>query len=529
MAIVQISKIQHRRGLQENLPNLGSAELGWALDTRRLYIGNGALTEGAPSTGRTEILTQYTDILGLVASYAYSGEAATGYAVQTGTDVNTPIRRIPRERLDEQVSVKSFGAKGDGSTDDTAAINRALFQLFCVEANPQVRRTLYFPAGDYQVSDIIKIPSYASVIGDGKESTIITQTNASAGLVFQLADSLQQVDANIGNNSATRPSYIRVTGLTFVSDSDNNIGKVTAARGIVFTDVKFTGPLVDPSDTGNGKYGVFIESTPVLQCEHILFVNCTFNGTTYAVVADDDMRHILFDSCEFYQLFRGFKIGENTTGSGASVTGPTSLKIVNSYFNDIASTAIYGYLDITGIHSINNVFTEVGNSYAGSGNPSAPVIQFTGSGNTSVADSFQRNDTDDLIYPRIETNDYAIFAQHPGETHFGNLRQSYGAKVMLLDNQAVPVGTGIVLDSAQTPMLIVDYSLTRDSVYRSGRLLIAHSPLAQSMDDSFTEAGAVGVTFSLVNDGSSTTSELYYTSTNIGYTGTFNYAIRYLK
>ena len=64
MAIVQISKIQHRRGLKENLPNLGSAELGWSLDTRQLYIGNGALTEGAPTTGRTEILTEHSDILG---------------------------------------------------------------------------------------------------------------------------------------------------------------------------------------------------------------------------------------------------------------------------------------------------------------------------------------------------------------------------------------------------------------------------------------------------------------------------------
>jgi hypothetical protein len=43
MAIVQISRIQHRRGLQQDLPNLASAELGWSLDERRLYIGNGTL------------------------------------------------------------------------------------------------------------------------------------------------------------------------------------------------------------------------------------------------------------------------------------------------------------------------------------------------------------------------------------------------------------------------------------------------------------------------------------------------------
>jgi|LakMenEpi03Aug12_release.lakeMendotaPanAssembly.Ray.scaffolds.fasta_scaffold500411_1 hypothetical protein len=57
MAVTQISKIQIRRGLQENLPQLSSAEMGWSIDEQRLFIGNGTLAEGAPVTGMTEILT----------------------------------------------------------------------------------------------------------------------------------------------------------------------------------------------------------------------------------------------------------------------------------------------------------------------------------------------------------------------------------------------------------------------------------------------------------------------------------------
>jgi hypothetical protein len=60
MAVIQISKIQVRRGLQENLPQLASGELGWSIDERRLYIGNGTLVEGAPTVGITEILTEYS-------------------------------------------------------------------------------------------------------------------------------------------------------------------------------------------------------------------------------------------------------------------------------------------------------------------------------------------------------------------------------------------------------------------------------------------------------------------------------------
>jgi len=61
MAVIQISKIQVRRGLNENLPALDSGELGWSVDTRQLYIGNGTIAEGAPTPGVTEILTAYSN------------------------------------------------------------------------------------------------------------------------------------------------------------------------------------------------------------------------------------------------------------------------------------------------------------------------------------------------------------------------------------------------------------------------------------------------------------------------------------
>lgn len=71
MSIVQISQIKHRRGTNETLPQLAAAELGWSVDTRQLYIGNGTLEDGAPEIGNTEILTQYSNIGG-VTKYAQS-------------------------------------------------------------------------------------------------------------------------------------------------------------------------------------------------------------------------------------------------------------------------------------------------------------------------------------------------------------------------------------------------------------------------------------------------------------------------
>lgn len=76
MAVTQISKIQVRRGLQEDLPQLASAEFGWSIDERRLYIGNGTLEEGAPVTGRTEILTSQSIYNELAAVAVLQGNVA---------------------------------------------------------------------------------------------------------------------------------------------------------------------------------------------------------------------------------------------------------------------------------------------------------------------------------------------------------------------------------------------------------------------------------------------------------------------
>ena len=85
MAIVQISRITQRKGLEADLPQpLAGAEFGWAVDQRRLFIGNGTIADGAPVVGNTEVLTEFSDILSFATQYIYQG-AAAGYTVQTGS------------------------------------------------------------------------------------------------------------------------------------------------------------------------------------------------------------------------------------------------------------------------------------------------------------------------------------------------------------------------------------------------------------------------------------------------------------
>lgn len=240
MAIVQISRIQHRRGLQQDLPQLSSAELGWSLDTRRLYIGNGTIEEGAPTEGVTEILTEYTDFLGLISSYTFKG-TESGYTSITGTSANSPVSRTLQYVLDELVSVKHFGAVGNGLVDDTDAINRALRQIYIStlsSAYPAVRRTIRFPAGVYKITSNIVVPPNCTLVGDGKNSTIIS-SNVS---VIQTCDSLFQIASAIGDNSAIRPGNITIRDMSLTTSSTSNpVAYINKATDVVLNSVNFTG------------------------------------------------------------------------------------------------------------------------------------------------------------------------------------------------------------------------------------------------------------------------------------------------
>lgn len=186
MAVVQISRIQIRRGQANQgtgLPQLASAEMAWAIDTQELYIGNGAVSEGAPAVGNTKILTQNDlsaagNLLGLL-QYVYKTNDTT---IITGPDVNHAVSRSLQARLDDRVSLTDFLTTSDISSGDyTAALQRAVNQLFLNSNNKASnnpagvpnRLKLEIPAGTYSITSPLYIPSYATIVGAGIDKTII--------------------------------------------------------------------------------------------------------------------------------------------------------------------------------------------------------------------------------------------------------------------------------------------------------------------------------------------------------------------
>lgn len=90
------------------------------------------------------------------------------------------------------VNVKDFGAKGDGVTDDTAAIQAAIDSV-----NAAGGGRIYLPSGTYLVSSIITTYKYISIIGENSYATTIKQKDASnLNAIIQIANFATLKDSN---------------------------------------------------------------------------------------------------------------------------------------------------------------------------------------------------------------------------------------------------------------------------------------------------------------------------------------------
>jgi Pectate lyase superfamily protein len=528
MAIVQVSRITNRKGLSENLPQLAGAELGWATDTRQLYIGNGTLQEGAPVIGNTEILTEFSDILLVGGAYTYKG-AAAGYTVQTGATSGSPVTLNLQQWLDQFASVLDFGAVGDGVTDDTDAINRALYQLYCRDPNPQIRRSLFFPAGRYLITESIIIPPYAMLCGEGINSSVIvldtsSPTSALSDYVARFGDSLQQTGVNIGNNGATPPQDITISNMGFESLELTDIFLVEDAGQCTFVDVSFQGPLVplDLTNASSNTAGVRFNSTLSLVCNNITFRRCLFSGTTWALSTPNQVSGCLITESTFDTLYQGILLGDPTPVNG----GPTGFRILGNVFDNIYAEGI----NIASNTELNasgyNMFYDVGNHFGGSTAPATAVINFAGQNNVSVGDLFQRTTAYSQTYPRININ-FGTNIAFDGSDRVQQGVYSRQTGVSGTLNNNVVNQTILTFDATATRAVQINYTIVRDTSTRTGVYTIVAGTDASGTgiqgSDSGVQNASTGVTFS-VSETASTVS-WRATTTNTGIAATINYSI----
>lgn len=197
------------------------------------------------------------------------------------------VYRSPLDKLRERVSVKDFGAVGDGVTDDTAAFLAAIASL------PGGGR-IYVPRGWYRITASLPLHSGLCFYGDGC-------TNLTFGTPT--------------NNE--RPSHIFIdsnTGTLFTHTMDVQLESVR------FFDISF-GTRLFPNTTARGTTTgfAFIGKYPV-DAKHATFERCQFsNFGAYAIRVRDpvaphasnpdwNMAPVDMTACTFYYNAIGIEI-----------------------------------------------------------------------------------------------------------------------------------------------------------------------------------------------------------------------------
>jgi hypothetical protein len=438
----------------------------------------------------------------------------------------TITQRSLQKKLDDFVSVKDFGARGDGVTDDTEAINRAMYELYCRTTSLAARKVLYFPAGEYIVSGSINVPSYARLRGEGTYNTQITQT-ANPYIypyitwVMYTADDLQQIQNLIGLNGAGLPTDITISDMTLQSLNDGII--VDSANRITIQNVRFQGSntstvtvLTDPVN-GNTTAGVKLLGKSLAFATDFNLEHCLFEGfhTGIYLPSSQYTSNGLVDSCTFNNLYHGLYF------VGLSATGFT---VSNSVMDTIYNSGCY-MTNSTNFLSLSNYYRDVGNKSTGVANPFYIIIYFdnTISGCASIGDSFDRTETQAnpvTGVPYVSQVQQSVEWVYSYGLRMGTINYQRGISLALANNTTAALVTGLK-DIGQNFGLEFQYTITRGSIIATGlaKFTLTSGGL-YSIEDDRTQSSDIGVTFGYNG------TDITYTTDSTG-TGLINYAIRY--
>lgn len=376
MAVVQISKIQVRRGLKNSgigVPQLSSAEFAWAVDSQELFIGNGSLDEGAPYVGNTKILTEHDNILELVEGYTFGNDDPS---------IIKSVSRTLQSKLDEYVSVLDYGAVPDGSTNCLTAFQNAFEDLFRNTDNT-FKKKLFIPNGVYLIVGTLNIPSDTIIIGENKEQTILDMDTSE--IRFVTSDNLSYVDFT----SSNRPENIIIENLTISRSSGQlDISGIANSR---FESVKFKGEYElggsYPTYDQRNASVYWINELEGKKVNNIIFDKCEFVQTELAIKCLQTQplsTEIKFDSCVFSVCETGIFVD--------GILGQvTDFQFLDCRFDEIFSYAHYATAGKN--TSFNRCkFTRCGNGTSNPNSPSTEIIYFFQQDNNTVLDcSFDRH------------------------------------------------------------------------------------------------------------------------------------------
>lgn len=361
MAVVQISKIQIRRGQKNSssgVPQLSSAEMAWAVDTQELYIGNGSVQEGAPYVGNTKVLTEHDNILELANSYTFASD-------DPAITLSQP--RALLGKIDEiAVSVSDYGAVGDGSTNNVVAFSNALTDLFR-NADPNYKKVLIVPNGEYKFLSDLEIPSNSIIRGETQSGAVLNLDEANIRFITSTGDGLISFD------STNRPENITISNLTIKRSTGQTV--VTGSKNSKFENVIFQGEysLGGTVTSLNSEPAAVFWANDVagIKVDNFVISGCKFNqnsvGVRCAQTVTTDTRVDILD-CDFFENHSSIYI------TGVSGQG-NYWHVRNCNFEEVALSA-FESTNGFGTKITSCDFKNCGNNTATASNPETSIVSF---------------------------------------------------------------------------------------------------------------------------------------------------------
>lgn len=196
-------------------------------------------------------------------------------------------------------NVKDYGATGDGSTDDTEAINNAFSDgnrcgLGC-DSSTTTPALVYFPPGTYVVSTPILPYYYTHMIGDLLNPPTIKASASFAGMAVIDADPYEDTGENWYTNQNNFFRQIRnfKIDLTAVPKTSGTGIHWQVAQATSLQNIEFV--MVEDSSEENAQQGIFIDNG-----SGGFMTDLTFTGGKYGVFMGSQQftsRNMTFKNC----------------------------------------------------------------------------------------------------------------------------------------------------------------------------------------------------------------------------------------